>query len=702
MKMTELRFDSEKIPYIAAESEDGSELACLAMIAGFHQTKVDPESLRSQLGPVDCGRWEILERGAKQLGFLTRPVAIGVEDLGRLRLPCIVEWQDRTVVLCSVGREVVVNDPLMGRMSHPIEKARDSFSGEAMEIYPSLKYESAFAEKIGLLDFYRRIKGVKRSIASILLMSAFIQCFLISMPLVLQTIIDRVVPTGDKKLLMVLLIGFVFLLLIEVITRALRNLFIMHFFSKLNVQTLANLFEHLVFLPMNFFQQRTMGDINSRFGSLERLNVQISQSLPALLIDGITALSMIAIMLIYSAKLASITILFMAAYCAIRFYVFGYRAKLEKQSLEDHAKSATNFMETLRAVQSIKIFQKETQRRNGWVNRFIIASNSDIKKAKLNLWVECMNCGIFGIENILIVFLVAMSVIDGQITVGMLFAYLSYKMQFSARFDSFVSGYFDIRLLNTHLSRVSEICVQRRDIGRLDAPTHAKTNFEGVLSIRSVAYHYENRTEWVLNDISFDVRPGEVVAIVGPSGKGKTTLIKIIMGLLEPSAGQVLLDGTSISALNEYRSGISAVMQEDQLVHGTILENIMWFKKDGDEHFATECAKVAAIHSEIMQMPLQYNTMIGDLGSTLSGGQKQRIMLARALYKKPRILFLDEATSHLDLANEKHVNDHVRALKITRIIVAHRPDTIRSADTVIDITKGASQHTEYAERNAIA
>jgi ATP-binding cassette subfamily B protein RaxB len=265
MKMTELRFDSEKIPYIAAESEDGSELACLAMIAGFHQTKVDPESLRSQLGPVDCGRWEILERGAKQLGFLTRPVAIGVEDLGRLRLPCIVEWQDRTVVLCSVGREVVVNDPLMGRMSHPIEKARDSFSGEAMEIYPSLKYESAFAEKIGLLDFYRRIKGVKRSIASILLMSAFIQCFLISMPLVLQTIIDRVVPTGDKKLLMVLLIGFVFLLLIEVITRALRNLFIMHFFSKLNVQTLANLFEHLVFLPMNFFQQRTMGDINSRF-----------------------------------------------------------------------------------------------------------------------------------------------------------------------------------------------------------------------------------------------------------------------------------------------------------------------------------------------------------------------------------------------------------------------------------------------------
>jgi ATP-binding cassette, subfamily B, bacterial CvaB/MchF/RaxB len=205
--------------------------------------------------------------------------------------------------------------------------------------------------------------------------------------------------------------------------------------------------------------------------------------------------------------------------------------------------------------------------------------------------------------------------------------------------------------------------------------------------VRGLSFRYSESDPFVLKNVNFKIEEGEVVAIVGPSGCGKTTLIKVILGLLQPTEGEVLIGGMNLAHLGmeRYRDMIGTVMQEDQLFAGSIAENICFFDPEPDQAWMAACAQLAAVHEDIMGMPMRYQTLIGDMGTVLSGGQKQRVLLARALYKRPKMLFLDEATSYLDVVRERRVNDAIRQLKLTRIIIAHRPETIASADRVIDL-----------------
>jgi ATP-binding cassette subfamily B protein RaxB len=325
----------------------------------------------------------------------------------------------------------------------------------------------------------------------------------------------------------------------------------------------------------------------------------------------------------------------------------------------------------------------------------VSATNKDIRKGRLDLVVEIITGIVFGLENILVIYLVSKLVISDVMTIGMLYAFMSYKVQFSQRFDAFIANFFELRLLSTDMARVSDIILRKKDnVDSHILPDRAHSLLRGDLKVHDVSFKYPNVDDFVFKDISFDVKQGEVVAIIGPSGQGKTTLLKIMMGLTEPFGGLVTSGNLDIRKIPAYRQQISAVMQEDQLVHGTILENIMWFDSTGSQSHAIECAKIASIHADIMRMPNQYNSQVGDLGSALSGGQKQRIMLARSLYRQPKILFLDEATSHLDSDNERQVNEKIKALNITRVIVAHRQETILSADKIVDITNGVVKITE--------
>jgi ATP-binding cassette subfamily B protein RaxB len=357
-------------------------------------------------------------------------------------------------------------------------------------------------------------------------------------------------------------------------------------------------------------------------------------------------------------------------------------------TIQAAAQENSTFIETVRAIQSLKLFNRESEREGQWLNRYADVANANVRLGRVKIAFATMNELIFGLEMIITVYLAARLALANALTVGMIFAFMSYRQHFSEKAVQLVEKALEFRILGLHLERLSDIALSPLETGH-DRPLAYARPIDGRIELRRVFFRYSESDPFVLEDINLDVEPGEFVAIMGPSGGGKTTLMKIMLGLLEPTSGEVLIDGVPLATVGgrAYREQVAAVMQEDQLLSGSIADNICFFDRDFDEERMIRSARLAGIHDEIMMMPMTYNSLVGDMGSSLSGGQKQRVLLARALYREPRILFLDEGTAHLDLENERHINESLQRLGMTRISVAHRPDISAGANRVIVIAK---------------
>jgi ATP-binding cassette subfamily B protein RaxB len=310
--------------------------------------------------------------------------------------------------------------------------------------------------------------------------------------------------------------------------------------------------------------------------------------------------------------------------------------------------------------------------------------SANVRLGRTKIAFTTINEAIFGLENIISIYLAARMALADALTVGMIFAFMSYKQHFTEKAVQLVEKALDFRILELHLERLGDIALSRLERGH-DQVLDYMRPIEGRIELRNVFFQYAETEPFVLEDINLIIEPGEFVTITGPSGGGKTTLIKIMLGLFEPTRGEVLIDGVPLPVLGAraYREQVGAVMQEDQLLSGSIADNICFFDPSFDQQRMIHCASLARIHPEIVSMPMTYNTLIGDMGSSLSGGQKQRVLLARALYRRPRILVLDEGTAHLDVENEREINESLRHLSMTRISVAHRPEMSSGADRVI-------------------
>ena len=280
---------------------------------------------------------------------------------------------------------------------------------------------------------------------------------------------------------------------------------------------------------------------------------------------------------------------------------------------------------------------------------------------------------------------IVMAILDGTFTVGMLLAFLAYKNQFTQRSSALVDKIAEFRLATIHLDRLADVVHTKAEFEPDRLTSDISVPLRGEIELRNIWFRYADTEPYVLSNVNMHIKSGEHVAITAPSGFGKTTLIKIIMGLLQPSRGEVLVDGKPLQhyAINLYRSQVCTVMQEDQLLAGSLLDNITFFDPDANLQLAVTCSQMAAINDEIVLMPMQYHTLVGDMGAALSGGQKQRVLLARALYQRPRVLILDEASSHLDAALEARTVAAIRTLSITRIVVAHRRETLEQVDRLI-------------------
>jgi len=673
-------------------------LACIAMIANYHGHDVDLNSLRRKHSVSSSGATlKSLINIADKLFLLSRPIQIDLKELNRLECPCVLHWNlSHFVVLKEVKKNTaVIYDPAKGVYNLTIEEVSKRFTGIALELLPSHEFiPEKTAKKAKLSHFWNKIHGLKNTAIQILILSILLQLLSLASPFFLQLSIDEVVVSQDTSLLTLLALGFGLLMLINILVTALRSSIILNVGAQLNIQMAVNLLRHLLRLPMKYFESRHIGDIVSRFSSLENIKNLLTTGIVEAIVDGLMSIGLLILMFIYSPLLTVIVLISVVIYMLIRLVFFKPYKQLNEELIVTDAKQNSNFMETVRGIQSIKLFSNEPQRQAIWHNYYTDALNADVRVGKLNIIYTFAGGLLFGLENILIIYIGVTEVVDNLLSVGMLYAYISYKLQFTRGATALIDKLIDFKMLTLHLERLGDIVLSPKEEG-LDS---CKSGFEikGNIEFKNLSFRYSETEPYIFKDVDLKIVKGSSVAIVGPSGAGKTTLLKVLLGLLKPVSGEVKIDGVELNKIGmiEYRKNIGTVMQNDQLFSGSVADNICFFESDYNQDLIEKCAKMASIHNDIEKMPMEYYTLIGDMGSSLSGGQKQRILLSRALYKKPKILFLDEATSHLDVGIESIVNDTIKELSITRVIIAHRKETIAMADYVFELKNGKLKPVE--------
>jgi len=506
------------------------------------------------------------------------------------------------------------------------------------------------------------------------------QAFVLASPYYMQVAIDRALPALDRDLLTVLALGFGLFTLINVAASLLRSFVLLSAGSSLSYGVAANVARRLFRLPVSWFEKRHVGDVLSRFQSITPIQQAMTQGAVAAVIDGALAILILVVMFFYSATLTLIALVAFALYALVRFISFSFQREAQEETIVQHSREQSMLIESIRGIVTLRLFNRESARHAQWQTKLTDAVNADIGLARIGIWQQVANTLIFGLETILAIWLAIGFVIDGGFSVGMVFAYIAYKTQFLTRAASLIDQGIAFKMLGLHLERLSDIAMADQD------PSFAKSlppkaELKGRLELRNIRFRYSPSDPLVLDGVDLVVEPGEHVAITGPSGGGKSTLVKIILGLLEPDEGEVLVDGVPLDRFGHknYHDQIGAVLQEDSLFAGSLADNIALFDDALDMERIVASAQAAAIHEDIARMPMQYETLVGDMGSTLSGGQKQRVLLARALYRQPKLLVMDEGTSHLDAAHEHAVNAAVAKMGVTRIIIAHRAETIAAA-----------------------
>ncbi|ECE1535133.1 peptidase domain-containing ABC transporter [Salmonella enterica] len=680
-----------RVPVIHQTESSECGIACLAMVFGHYGKSIDLFSLRQQFNISSRGATLYSIRTiAVQMGMTARALSLDLNELNVLRRPCILHWNfNHFVVLVSVKRNgFVLHDPARGRIIVSKAEASKCFTGIALELWPGSTFRRERVKKrLNLVTLINSIHGIKGALLKIFALSIVVEAIGLVLPAGTQLVMDHALPAGDRGLLSMICISLMFFILLRATVSTSRAWISLIMGTLVNIQWQSGLFSHLLRLPLSYFERRKLGDIQSRFGSLNTLRTTFTTSMVGAIMDGIMVCGLLIMMLLYGKSLTWVVLGFTLVYIAIRLFTYTYYRQLSEEQLIMEARVSSYFMETLYGIAAVKMQGMTDRRHTHWFNLQTDAINTGIRVTKMDLFFGGLNIFISACEQTIILWLGISLVMDNEMTIGMFVAFGAYRMQFSDRISTLVGFLLQLRMMSLHNERISDIALNEQESVKPDIPVSEKITPVS-LEVKSLTFRYDQQSMPVFSELNLTVSPGESVAIIGPSGSGKTTLMKVLCGLFKADSGQVLIDGNDIQQMgvNNYRKITGCVMQDDRLFSGTIRENICGFSENIDDEWMAECAKASFIHDTIMSMPMGYDTLTGELGEGLSGGQKQRLFIARALYRKPRILFMDEATSALDSKSENYVNSAIKSLNITRIIIAHRESTIKSVDRVFSLT----------------
>ncbi|HUG26584.1 peptidase domain-containing ABC transporter [Piscinibacter sp.] len=682
-----------ELPVVLQTEAAECGIACMAMVASYWGLCIDLAGMRRRFSvSIKGSSLKGLITMAQALGLQTRPLKADLEQLGDLRLPCVLHWDLTHFVVLKALRatHAVVHDPGFGERRLSLAELSRHFTGVALELTPGSSFRAGEArQRYTLLSLMGRVVGLRHGLTQLLVLAGALQVFALVAPFFLQWIVDEALVAADRDLVTVLALGFLLLAALQAAIGAVRSWVTTVLATHLNFQWLGNAFAHLMKLPIDYFEKRHLGDILSRFGSIQSIQHSLTTQFVEGIVDGVLVLAALAVMLTYSARLAGVAVVSVALYGALRAALLRRMREAAAEMLVHGARQQTHFLESARGVQTIRLFNRAQERRGGWMNMLADQFNAELCIARLSISAQGAQALLFGAERVIVVWLAALAVLDGGFSVGMLFAFLAYKEQFSQRTASLIDKLCELRMLRLHADRVADIVLSEPETDTQDIEIDPQRVAPSI-QVRGLSFRYGDGEPWVIEGLDLDVPAGQCLAITGASGCGKTTLVKLLLGLLTPSEGEIRIGGIRLDRLGlaNYRQLLGTVMQEDKLFAGSIADNISFFDAAPDGDRIEACARAAAIHDEIAAMAMGYGTLVGDIGSALSGGQRQRVLLARALYREPRILVLDEATSHLDSGNEQLVNAAIRQIALTRIIVAHRCETIAMAQRVVMLDRG--------------
>jgi ATP-binding cassette, subfamily B, bacterial CvaB/MchF/RaxB len=692
-----------KTPLILQSAASECGLACLAMVLGAVGETWSLGDLRERFSTSSRGT--TLRRMldiATSLSLIARPLRVELEYTPQLQLPCILHWGlMHYVVLVAVhGDSYVIHDPASGRRTVGPKDFSRMFTGVAIEFERTPGVLPPHRSKtLTWRSFFGKVMGIRGDVFAIVVGALLLELLQVLAPFYLQWTVDWVLTTGDLGIRKILLLAFALVLVITIAVSAMRTEVILRLRSRLHRAWLIDTFQHLLRLPASFFERRYLGDLAARFDGISYIQKLLTGSFFEIGLDGLMSAVLLLVMLRYSRTLVAISCC--SIVCAIlirRLLMRPLRDYLRSYEVL-HAIQQGYVLETVKSIQSIKLFSGEGVRLGQWANLVVRGQNRMAKSERIQALFRLSNTLVFGGERLLVLWYATSLVLQHEISIGMLFSYIAYRELLAARVMNVLDKYLEIKTIEIHLDRLSDIVMAPAE-SSADVRTLPPSSTQR-LEVNDVWFRYSDDDPWLLQGVSLAVDGEESIAITGKSGCGKSTLLRLMQGLLVPSRGSILLNGVPLSEVTgQYRAMIAAVQQVEELFCGTIAENIACFDSPLDMGRVQESAQKANIHAEIEAMQMKYNTLITDTGLSFSGGQKQRMLLARALYKAPRILFLDEATSHLDAETENRINRMVSTMGIARIVVAHRQETIVSCDRVLVLDDGRLNHAAQSSRTA--
>ncbi len=680
-----------RVPVVRQLAAADCGAAALAMTLGYFGKHVPLDEVRQALGPGrDGSSAAAILRVGRSYGLRGRGVRVEVEDLDHLPTGAVLYWEFRHFVVFerATRKRVRIVDPAAGYRSVPMAVFRRAFTGVAVVFEPSEGFERAEARPKRLAGLFKQILERRDLLARIVLATVLVQMLSAVMPLLTGVLIDRVVPRKDYSLLLVLALGYCVFQVFNAATAFVRAHLFLHLRTQLEARFTLRFLDHLVELPYSYFQQHTSGDLMVRLGSNNTVREILTSTLLSTIMDGTMASIYLVLLVLANAPLTLVVVVLALARFALLALMRWRQRQLLAESLENQARSQTYQVEMLSGMETLKAMGLEHRAAETWSNVFVDGLNISLRSGRLSAAFGVLLSLLATVNSLVFMFYGAFLVLQGTFSLGTMMVFNALAGGFLGPLNNLVASALELQMLEVYVERINDVMAAPPEQDK-NAVTEAGT-LTGAIALKDLSFRYSAQSPLVLEGVSLEIEPGSRVALVGRTGSGKSTLARLLAGLYEPTSGRILFDGRDLRALDRrsVRGQLGIVTQETQLFGGSIRRNIALADPQTGLDRIVQAARLACIHDEIVAMPMGYETLLTDRGLSLSGGQRQRLAIARALAGLPRILVLDEATSHLDAVTEEMVNGNLASLHCTRIVIAHRLSTIRDADLILVLESG--------------
>jgi ATP-binding cassette subfamily B protein len=695
MILSMLRGTRRRVPFQFQLTTSECGAACLAMILGYYGRKTSVAECRYKCSPGRDGLTaRVIARAAREFGFRVKAYSLEPSAMRDVPLPAIVHWNFNHFVVVEKwsGKRVLLADPSAGRRFLTTEEFEAGFTGVVLTFEPGIQFEPGKQKSAPLWKRYLRsmlaASGVRGGLAQILTASALLQLFGLMLPAFTKVMVDQVLPSHIDNIMPVLGAGMLMFVASQATLGYLRSVLLIHLRGRLDSRLMQNFFEHLLALPYSFFQQRTSGDLLMRLSSNGQIREVLTAQVLSALLDGTFVLGYLVLLIALAPVIGLIVLGLGFLQAAI---ILGTRHRLRHLAQRDLASKADEqsyLVEAMKGIALLKASGAEDRAFDRWSGLFLKQLNVTIERSHFSTLTDTAVSAVRSLSPLLLLWYGGIQVLNGHFQLGTMLAINSLAASFLGPMTTLVSTGQQLQMIGAQLERIGDVLEAEPE--QEAAVTKHQVAATGRIELKDVSFRYDANAPPALSGITINVEAGQKIALVGPTGSGKSTLAMLLLGLYQPTGGCIRYDGAPLPELDyrQLRSQFGVVLQDPFMFSGSIRHNIAISEPEMPLAQIVEAARVAAIDDDISRMPMGYETIVSEGGTTLSGGQKQRLAIARALARKPAILVLDEATSHLDVMTESAVDDNLNRLPCTRIVIAHRLSTIRNADKIFVLEQG--------------